>query len=79
MQKQTPVNISIVELRMKMALADYLQKCIEHLESMSDKGLLQGMGEFMDEKMKKFVSVEMRSELINLLKFYKDFPILQSN
>lgn len=76
MQKQTPVNKSIVELRMKMAFADYLQKCIEHLESMSDKGLLQGMGELMDEKMKKFVSVEMRSELINLLKFYKDFPIL---
>jgi predicted nucleotidyltransferase component of viral defense system len=76
MQKQTPINKSIVELRMKMAFADYLQKCIEHLESMSDKGLLQGMGELMDEKMKKFVSVEMRSELINLLKFYKDFPIL---
>jgi predicted nucleotidyltransferase component of viral defense system len=76
MQKQTPINKRIVELRMKMAFADYLQKCIEHLESMSDKGLLQGMGELMDEKMKKFVRVEMRSELIKLLKFYKDFPIL---
>jgi predicted nucleotidyltransferase component of viral defense system len=76
MQKQTPINKSIVEFRMKMAFADYLQKCIEHLESMSDKGLLQGMGELMDEKMKKFVRVEMRSELISLLKFYKDFPIL---
>jgi predicted nucleotidyltransferase component of viral defense system len=76
MQKQTPINKRIVELRMKMAFADYLQKCIEHLETMSDKGLLQGMGELMDEKMKKFVRVEMRSELIKLLKFYKDFPIL---
>jgi predicted nucleotidyltransferase component of viral defense system len=76
MQKQTPINKSIVEFRMKMAFADYLQKCIEHLESMSDKGLLQGMGELMDEKMKKFVRVKIRSELISLLKFYKDFPIL---
>ena len=43
---------------------------------MSDKGLLQGMGELMDDKMKKFVRVKMRSEVIGLLKFYKDFPIL---
>lgn len=76
MQKQTPINKSIVEFRMKMPYSDYLQKCIEHLESMSDKGLLQGMGELMDDKMKKFVRVKMRSELISLLKFYKDFPIL---
>ena len=76
MQKQTPINKSIVEFRMKMPFADYLQKCIEHLEVMNDKGLLQGMGELMDDKMKKFVRVKMRSELISLLKFYKDFPIL---
>ncbi|MCF6357379.1 MAG: nucleotidyl transferase AbiEii/AbiGii toxin family protein [Draconibacterium sp.] len=76
MQKQTPINKSIVEFRMKMSFADYLQKCIEHLEVMSDKGLLQGMGELMDDKMKTFMRVKMRSELISLLKFYKDFPIL---
>lgn len=76
MQKQTPINKNIVEFRMKMSFTDYLQKCIEHLESISDKGLLQGMGELMDDKMKKFVRVKMRSEAIGLLKFYKDFPIL---
>lgn len=76
MQKQTPVNKNIIELRMEMSLPDYLQKCIEHLEAMSDKGLLHGMGELMDEKMKKFVRMKLRSEVISLLKFYKDFPIL---
>ena len=76
MQKQTPVNKSIVESRMEMPLADYLQECIEHLESISDKGLLNGMGELMDNKIKKNVQIKMRLEVIELLKFYKKFPIL---
>ena len=75
MQKQTPVNKSIIESRMEMSFTGYLQKCIEHLEAISNKGILQGMGELMDDKMKKFVRLKMRSEVIGLLKFYKDFPI----
>jgi hypothetical protein len=77
MQKQTPINKGIVEFRMEMTLAEYLQKCIEQLESMSDKGLLQGLGKLMDNKMKVFVRNKLRTEVIGLLKFYKNFPILQ--
>ena len=76
MQKQTPVNKSIVEYRMEMSFTEYLQKCIESLESLSEKGLLQGMGELMDNKMKIFVRTKMRSEVIGLLKLYQNFPIL---
>jgi len=76
MQRQTPINKSIVESRMGMPLTQYLQACIGHVEGMSNKGLLQGMGELMDSKMKRFVQVKMRSEVIKLLKFYKDYPIL---
>lgn len=79
MEKQTPLNKNIIEFRMKMPLADYLQKCIDYLEKMSDKGLLQGMGELLDDKMKKFVRSKMRSELIGYLKFYKRFPIMPSS
>lgn len=75
MQKQVPINKTIVEGRMNMPLAIYLQKCIEQLESMSDKGLMNGLGELMDNDMKKFVRTKLRSEIIVLLKFYKDFPI----
>ena len=64
MQNKTPVNKSIVESRMEMPLTDYLQKCIEYLESLSDKGLLQGMGELMDNKMKKNIQMKMRPEVI---------------
>ena len=76
MQKQTPINKDIVENRMEMPLADYIQKCIGHLESMSDRGMLNGLGELMDEDIKKFVRSKLRTETISLLQFYKEFPIL---
>lgn len=76
MQKQTPINKEIVETRMEMPLADYIQKCIDHIESMSDRGILNGLGELMDEDMKKFVRKRLRVETISLLRFYKEFPIL---
>jgi predicted nucleotidyltransferase component of viral defense system len=75
MENRTPINKDIVEFRMQMPLAEYLQKCIDLLEKMSDKALLQGLGELMDDEMKQFVRSKMRIETIRLLKFYKDFPI----
>jgi len=76
MQKQTPVNKDIIEFRMKIPFTEYLQKCIHQLMGMSDTGLLQGLGEILDPVMKKFVRTKLRTETINLLKFYKEFPIL---
>ncbi len=76
MEKRTPINKNIVESRMKMPLTEYLQQCIDLLESMNDKGLLQGLGELMEDSMKKFVQTKMKSETISLLNFYKEFPIL---
>ena len=64
MQKQTPINRRIVETRMEMLFADYLQRCIDHLEEMSDRGLLNGLGELMDDDMKKFVRTKLRRETI---------------
>jgi len=77
MHKHTPINKAIIESRMNMLLADYLQKCIEKLESMSDKGLLNGLGELMDKDMKKFVRTNLRTETMALLKFYKAFPVFK--
>ena len=76
MQNHTPVNKSVVEGRMKMPLDEYIKKCIDSLEATSDKGMLNGLGELMDEDMKKFVRTKLRTETISLLRFYKEFPIL---
>jgi len=76
MQKQTPFNKTILEARMEMSMEDYLQQCIDVIDSMSDKGMLNGLGELVDNDMKNFVRTKLRTETIQLLKFYKQFPIL---
>jgi len=78
MNNKTALNKTIVEKRMKMPLADYLQQCINVLESMSDKGLLNGLGELMSEDLKKVLQTKLRTETISLLRFYKDYPVLSS-
>ena len=75
MQRQTPINTKLVETRMQMPYADYIRRCIDKLESMSDTGLLQGLGELMDAEIKTFVKTKLRKETISLFRFYKDFPI----
>ena len=75
MQKHTPINREIIESRMGMTYEDYLQKCYEYMETISEKNLLQGLGELMDHKMKTFVRNKLKNETINLLRFYKEFPI----
>ncbi len=76
MQKQTPINTKLVEVRMQMPYNDYLRQCIDKLESISDRGLLQGLGELMDADIKNFVKTKLRSETISLFRFYKDHPIV---
>ena len=78
MSKHTAVNAAIVENRMGMPLAGYLQKCIDTLEGVSDRGLLNGLGDLMDEPMKQFVRTKLRSQTIQLLKFYQSFPMVSN-
>jgi len=75
LENRMPVNITIVEERTKMPFADYLQNCIDTLNDLPDKGILNGIGDLLEEKMKKFVRAKLRNETIILLKFYKEFPI----
>lgn len=76
MKRQTPINKDLVEVRMGIPLADYLQKCIDKLRTLSDKAMMHGIGELTDIQMKNFVKSKLRSDTIELLRFYKEFPLL---
>lgn len=76
LQRHTAINVGIVESRMGMPLAEYIQLCIDRLETTSDKSLMSGLGELTDAKMKSFVRTKLRKETIQLLLFFKDFPIV---
>ncbi len=75
MENRTPINRKVVKQRMGKSLEAYLQDCIDRLNSMSDRGMLNGLGELMDEDMKKFVKTKLRKDTIQLLEFYKLCPI----
>ncbi len=75
MENRMPINKKIVEERMKMPFADYLQNCIDALSKLSNKNLLNGLGELVDNKTKHFVRTKLCNETVLLLQFYKEFPI----
>jgi len=76
LETRTAINKNIVETRMNITLDEYIQQCIHHLENLSNKGLLNGLGELMDDNMKTFVRNKLKNEVITLLKLFKEFPII---
>ncbi len=68
LQNEWPVNKKIVEERTGMSFKEFLQKCIDLLEKMSDQNILSGMGELLDAKQKDWARAKLRTEMIFLLK-----------
>lgn len=59
-----PINKEVVEKRAGVSFKDFLQKCIDALEKLPDRGILAGMGELLDEKQKAWAKAKLRSEVI---------------
>jgi predicted nucleotidyltransferase component of viral defense system len=76
-QKRTAINERIVKQRMGKTLPDYLQDCIDTIENLPNKSLLDGLGELVHPELKTFVRNKLRTEIITVLRFYKEFPIIQ--
>jgi len=63
-----PINYDIVKKRTDMAPLQFLETCIKHLEALSDRNILSGIGELLDQKQKAWVKKNLRSETIFLLR-----------
>jgi len=77
MSRQTPVNQIIIEQRVGKPLSDYLQDCVDAIENLPNRSLLDGIGELVNPEIKAFIRNKLRSEIITLLRFYKEFPIIK--
>ena len=66
------VNKEIVEKRTEMKFADYLKKCIEFVENVSNRNILSGMGELVDEKQKAWTKSKIKKDTAFLLKLMLD-------
>lgn len=67
-----PINKEIVEKRTGVLFNVFLKKCIDALEKMSDRGILAGMGELLNEKQKIWAKTNLRSDTIFLLKLMRE-------
>lgn len=76
MSRHTTVNPRIIEQRMEKSLPEYLQDCIDTIENLPNKSLLDGLGELVNPELKTFIRNKLRTETITLLRFYKGFPIV---
>lgn len=74
LKERTSVNKAIVESRMGMPIEGYLDKCIESIQGLSEKNLINGLGELTEGEMKDFVRHGLQDELITLLTMFKAFP-----
>jgi len=76
LNSRTPINAAIVESRMGIPLQEHVQRCIDTLEQLSDKTVMNGIGELVDGDMKRFAKTKLRKETISLLEFFKAYPIV---
>lgn len=72
LQNEWSVNKEIVESRTSMSFREFLQKCIDLLEKMSNQNMLSGMGELLDAKQKSWVKAKLRDDTIFLLKLKRE-------
>jgi len=76
MSRQTPVKMAVIEDLTQKNYYDYMQECIQTMENLPKRSLLYGLGELLEQDMKTFVHNKLRTEILTLLRFYKDFPII---
>ncbi len=67
-----PINRKIVEERSGMSFKDTLAKCIEMLENMDNKHILDGLGELLTDQQKDSARTKLKSDTVFLLKVMHD-------
>ncbi len=73
------INREIVEKRTGVSFKDYLKKCIDALEKMSNSNILAGTGELLDDKQKVWVKKNLISDTLFLLKLRLNQEMLKNN
>lgn len=74
--QKTPLNRNIVKIRTGMELDVYLDACIEKIEKIRSKSMLNGLGELVDPELKEFVRTKLTEETVQLLKILKQYPLI---
>ncbi len=71
LKNRFPINQTIVEQRADMPFNELLEACIEKLETMNNRKILDGVGELLTASQKDWARANLRNETIALLKLRK--------
>ncbi len=63
-----PINKKLIEDRSKMSFREILVKCVDLLEKMDNRHILDGLGEMLTQSQKDWARAKLRTETIFLLK-----------
>ncbi len=68
LQHRFPINQAIIQERSEMPFDEFLRTCIERLEKMSNRRILDGIGELLTPNQKNWAKAKLREDTISLLK-----------
>lgn len=68
LEHRWPINKTIIEQRSGMPFRKLVQKCIDQLEKMNNRNILDGLGDLLTEPQKDWARAKIRTETIFLLK-----------
>ena len=63
-----PINKDIIKKRTSMNFDEFLKNFIQSAEKLSERGILAGMGELLDDKTKNWAKTHLKEDLVFLLK-----------
>lgn len=72
LSKRFPVNTELIEKRMEMPFNQFLDLCIDKLQNLKDRNILDGLGELLTVSQKDWAKAKLRTETIALLKLRID-------
>lgn len=68
LEKRWPINKEIVEKRAEIPFSELVRKCIEQLEKMNNRNILDGLGDLLTEPQKDWARSKLRTGAVFLLK-----------
>jgi predicted nucleotidyltransferase component of viral defense system len=72
LKNRFPINKEIVEARSGISFDSMLDKCINQLENLNNRKILDGIGEFLTPRQKDWAKEKLRQETIVLLQLRKE-------
>ncbi len=68
LKSRFPINKEIVEKRAQMSFAQFTSQCIDRLEKMENRNILDGVGELLTASQKDWAKAKLREDTIALLR-----------